>query len=1134
MSNWKTILKRSALALVGAAIAMSSTQTGHGQPAPGAPCVIERGQDPLDVLKVGVKHNVFIGLDDSGTMTSSFLGTTAQGPESSNQDKRDTDVTDDCDTGTAGKQAGDCSARLRIAKDVLRSIMTDPELNDSAGKPLVNWGLFYTAKQNDGVGNSGAMSCSIPQKDINPANFVLDSECEGLDADQTVPSVCGSTDSKDLILPKLDLKADGGIAINGGTANAISLNQIAGIVKNNFMGANQKPGQRNFIIYITDGFEDCSCEKKDGSGNPLPISFPAGTAGVPLGSVPFLASNKPALRNDDVAPFDPTQNMPVGTSSSLIRGYNMGIMSQHALQIIDPNLDGSQGDIFIVLIGQNRADTRAVNTHWGWEASGVSLGRPICPTTGGLGCARPGGFAGNEQALKDAIKAAVLQIGVPTTTVTLGGPTVGTVREVIPTYTNTAVNADQHIGDVDPATVDADDIREARTTRGNHQNNVIFSTSVDLPGFKGHFNAHSIYRVTDPLNPRTAREAFFQPIWDAGERLQATSPDTRNILFNKRGQTTLLPFDSANVTAADLGVGIGYLKNIDGVGALTANDARDMVVGVVRGYRLSTDPFTGTLYRPDGTINFSPLGKDGNPTWKLYDAIAAPAVVQNPPRSPDFDPPQMHADKYGVGGAQAGDGFYWDHFNRKTMVYLPTNGGMMHGFDAETGDEVFAYIPDDAMSFDNQEVLGSRDVLSEFVELVVAETNGIASHPSFLSNSPTVKDAFLRSDNTGDDNWHTLLAFARGRGGRFVSVLDITDPLQPELRFNTGNREGINDGLLDGLGETWSTPVMGNVQTTNPNSDPDNADQWLLFLGGGYGCNNAADEGQYLFALSAEDGSVYFRGQVTNDASASIAYNAVVAMPVLYNPHQANAADNADFVTRVYVGDVQGVIWKLVTKNTSPASWSFQKFAELGLNQPITAAVALMKDVNNQQVYVMAGTGGDRRVSATTNTFKFAAFVDKDAEGANTTQYPLGSSPFWERTLNAEERVQVAPVTVGRVGDPVVAPVVFFAATRSEFELSSCSDKFFSTLYALGIVSGQAEVDLDSDGSKDESVDLGSGKVTGLYARNKNVWVSKSGGLDTAGSLTFYGDGKFSDDPPTTGGGMTIQMLVDSFRISPF
>ena len=296
MSNWKTILKRSALALVAAAVAMSGTQTGQAQ----APCVIERGQDPLDVLKLGIKHNVFIGLDDSGTMSSSFLGTPAQGPEAYGPDRRDTNVTDDCDLLTPGPQRGDCSARLRIAKDVLSSIMSDPDLNDSAGKPLVNWGLFYTAAQDDGLGNLGPMSCAVPQRDVNPANFVLDSECVGLDADQTVPSACGSTDSKDIILDKLMPRFQGGIKINGGTANAISLNQIAGIVNQNFMGANQKPGQRNFIIYITDGFEDCSCQKKDGSGNPLPVSFTAGTAGVPLGSAPFLAAGKPALRNDDV------------------------------------------------------------------------------------------------------------------------------------------------------------------------------------------------------------------------------------------------------------------------------------------------------------------------------------------------------------------------------------------------------------------------------------------------------------------------------------------------------------------------------------------------------------------------------------------------------------------------------------------------------------------------------------------------------------------------------------------------------------------------------------------------------------------------------------------------------------------
>src|SRR3990172_2995530 len=160
------------VALFVVALVMSLSWTQSGRTA--AVCTVERGIDPLDILKTDVRHNVFIGMDNSGTMVSSFLGTPAQGPESANQDKRDLNITDDCDLTTAGKQVGDCSARLRIAKDVLTSVITDPELNDSEGKPLVNWGLFYTAKQDDGVGNLGAMSCAVPQKDANPIDFVLD------------------------------------------------------------------------------------------------------------------------------------------------------------------------------------------------------------------------------------------------------------------------------------------------------------------------------------------------------------------------------------------------------------------------------------------------------------------------------------------------------------------------------------------------------------------------------------------------------------------------------------------------------------------------------------------------------------------------------------------------------------------------------------------------------------------------------------------------------------------------------------------------------------------------------------------------------------------------------------------------
>jgi hypothetical protein len=402
-----------------------------------------------------------------------------------------------------------------------------------------------------------------------------------------------------------------------------------------------------------------------------------------------------------------------------------------------------------------------------------------------------------------------------------------------------------------------------------------------------------------------------------------------------------------------------------------------------------------------------------------------------------------------------------------------------------------------------------------------------------MSGAPTVKDAFLRSDAGGDNEWHTILAFGRGRGGRALSALDISDPLSPTLRFNIVNREGINDNLLDGMGETWSIPVMGNVQTVNTSSDPDRVDQWLAFFGGGYGCNNAAREGQYLFAVKIEDGAVYHRAQVTNDTTAAIPVNAVVTMPTLYNPHAEDVADNKDFITRVYVGDVQGVIWKLSTMNQNPTSWTFEKFAELGKNQPITAPIAVLNDPNNQRVYVMAGTGGDLRVPAATTTFKLSTLIDADPEGANTRQYPLGSTPFWSKPLNPGERVYVAPVTVGTVENSTM-PLVFFAASAPGFSAQTCTGFFNSSLYALGLLSGQAEVDMDG-GGPDESIAIADTKIAGLYVRTGNLYVSETGGLGSnAGGVSVYGDGDFSDDVTSGGSGLTIQVLVDGFRISPF
>jgi hypothetical protein len=1121
--TWKRTPKITPLLLLAGMLTLTWGPTGHTQA-----CNIERGEDLLEVLKVGVKHNVFIGLDNSGTMKAAFNGSTAQGPESYAEDRKDTNPNDNC-----GSSPGDCSARLRIAKDVLTSIINDPDLNDSSGNPLVNWGFFYTAKQDDGVGNLGAMSCAVPQKDNSPVDSVLDSECVGLDSRQTLPPTCGQAETKQIIVDQLRPRGSGGIPNNGGTANAISLNQIAGIIKRNYMGSNQKPGQRNFIIYITDGYEDCACEKRDGSGNPLPISFPAGTAGVPKASVDFKASGKIALRNDDVAPFDPNQSIAVGSNNSYLRGYNQAIMAQHALMTIDPNLDGSQGDIFVMLIGQNNAGTRAVNTHWGWEASGVSLGRSLCPPQGGIGCARPGGFAGHAKSMAAAIKNVLLQVGVPPATVSLGASVVGSVKEVIPTHTNTALSA------ADLLAMNSQD-KQKLQNRSEHRNNVLFTTEVTTPGFQGHLKAFNVYKV----QANGTRGADFTQIWDAGEVLRdRTSP--RNILFNRPVPSGTQPpppidFSPGPVLPTDLGVGAGFLKELDpkNIGAKTDADAVELVVKVIHGWRLIISPANG-FYKSDGkTLNLVDT-VNGQPTWKLFEASGStPAVVLNPPRSPDADPPQPSAD-YKT--------FYDTYINRQTVVYLGTNGGMLHAFRSDNGHEIYAYIPADLLP-----------KLKDLVKNVVANTNGTLSHQFFVAASPVVEDAFLQPSPRGVSEWRTVLSVGRGQGGKFLSALDITEVgdwtgtssqavppgfQPPRLLFTVGNRDGVPDddtvsGLdYDGLGETWSIPVMGRVQSQSVEG------QWVVFAGSGYGCTGT-EEGKYLYVLKLEDGSIIRKlGPIKDVPGAAIDENALVATPALYNPHEPGSSDGKDFVHRVYLGDLQGIFYKLDCTNKDPAQWQFDVFFEVtqnadqgsgqgAYNQPITSQAAILKLAGSDQILIFFGTGGDSRVRLVEpERFKLVGLVDLDSAGPGNLGELIStaSGDKFFYSLPPEERVSVAPVTARNAA---TNGVVFFASSRVKDDPATCSRQFFSTLFAAGATTGLGTFDLDpSSGGTDSQADLGSGKVTGLFHRDGHLYVSKSGGIGVASETQIRGNDDF---PVPSGSGAALQVHVENFRMSPF
>ena len=116
-----------------------------------------------------------------------------------------------------------------------------------------------------------------------------------------------------------------------------------------------------------------------------------------------------------------------------------------------------------------------------------------------------------------------------------------------------------------------------------------------------------------------------------------------------------------------------------------------------------------------------------------------------------------------------------DHSNRTNLIYAGANDGMLHAFNAETGEEEWGFIPPFVAgklpTIVNKELDGKIDTKS-------GGTNAIFG----VDGSPVVHDVFMAGLNKSGDiestpSWHTILFVPYGRGGAGFSVLDVTYPV---------------------------------------------------------------------------------------------------------------------------------------------------------------------------------------------------------------------------------------------------------------------------------------------------------------------------------------------------------------------
>ena len=164
--------------------------------------------------------------------------------------------------------------------------------------------------------------------------------------------------------------------------------------------------------------------------------------------------------------------------------------------------------------------------------------------------------------------------------------------------------------------------------------------------------------------------------------------------------------------------------------------------------------------------------------------------------------------------------FVQQHKDRKRILYAGSNSGMLHAFDALTGEEEWAFIPPFMSgilpTIMNSNLLGKVDSS----RAAKGGTNAIYG----VDGSPIVHDVFMKGlDDTGEwenvPRWHSILMIPFGRGGAGFSVLDVTEPViendKGPMHMFTIFNDNVNSKVLiaNNRGEIteheYSTPSSG-------------------------------------------------------------------------------------------------------------------------------------------------------------------------------------------------------------------------------------------------------------------------------------------------------------------------------------
>lgn len=287
---------------------------------------------------------------------------------------------------------------------------------------------------------------------------------------------------------------------------------------------------------------------------------------------------------------------------------------------------------------------------------------------------------------------------------------------------------------------------------------------------------------------------------------------------------------------------------------------------------------------------------------------------------------------------------------RAPTLYVGANDGMLHAFDAGTGQEKLAFVP--------------NGVYSNLAQL----TSPNYSHRYYVDGSPTVVDTFYSSA------WHTTLVAGLGSGGRSVYALNVTNP----ANFSEANAASLVmwEYTDSDLGYVYSQPSIVKLNTG----------AWAAVFSNGY---NSTTGVAALYIVDIGTGALIKK--ISTGVGSSTTPNALAA-PTLVDTNADGTADTA------YVGDLQGNMWKFDLCNannqgvcaSNTNGWSATKIFVAqdasGNPQPITSAAEVTRQFSGNGYQLFFGTGKYLESSdiSTTGTQTFYSVWDRTTPAFST------------------------------------------------------------------------------------------------------------------------------------------------------